>query len=119
MAEYIRKIEKIIDNFHKQSTAFSLNRKTALYHALTVFEDVCRLGGAFNKVLIGDSLEYSFFLREQLDTQNVLIQWIIQDCPSTEDDILDKSIIPYRYTYIGDLLDKHAAPYSQICSAYI
>jgi hypothetical protein len=45
MSEYIREVEKTIDDFHKQSPVFSLNRKTTLYHALTVFKDVCRLGG--------------------------------------------------------------------------
>ncbi len=119
MAEYIREVEKIIDDFHNQSPVFSLNRKTALYHALTVFEDVCRLGGTSNIGLLGDSLEYSFLIREQLDALNILIQWIFQDCPSTQDDILDKSIIPYRYISIGDLLEKQAKPYSPICSAYI
>ena len=44
MAEYIREVEKIIDAYHKQNPLFSLNRKTALYNALTVFEDACRLG---------------------------------------------------------------------------
>ena len=38
MAEYIREVEKIIDAYHKQNPLFSLNRKTALYNALTVFE---------------------------------------------------------------------------------
>lgn len=119
MAEYIREVEKIIDDFHKQSPVFSLNRKTALYHALTVFEDVCRLGGTSNIGLLGDSLEYSFLIREQLDAINILIQWIFQDCSSTPDDVLDKSIISYRYISIGDLLEKQAKPYSPICSAYI
>lgn len=40
MAEYIREVEKIIDAYHKQNPLFSLNRKTALYNALTVFEEV-------------------------------------------------------------------------------
>ncbi len=119
MEKYIREVEKTIDDFHKQSPVFSLNRKTALYHALTVFEDVCRLGGTANIGLLGDSLEYSFLIREQLDALNILIQWIFQDCPSTRDDILDKSIIPYRYISIGDLLEKQAKAYSPICSAYI
>ena len=68
MAEYIREVEKIIDAYH---------RKTALYNALTVFEDACRLGGTTNLALIGDSLEYSMLIREQLDSLNVLIQWDI------------------------------------------
>lgn len=36
MAEYIREVEKIIDDFHKRSPVFSLNRKTVLYHAFIV-----------------------------------------------------------------------------------
>lgn len=56
MAEYIREVEKIIDAYHKQNPLFSLNRKTALYNALTVFEDACRLSGTTNLALIGDSL---------------------------------------------------------------
>lgn len=63
MAEYIREVEKIIDAYHKQNPLFSLNRKTALYNALTVFEDACRLGGTTNLALIGDSLEYSMLIR--------------------------------------------------------
>ena len=77
MAEYIREVEKIIDAYHKQNPLFSLNRKTALYNALTVFEDACRLGGTTNLALIGDSLEYSMLIREQLDSLHVLIQWDI------------------------------------------
>ena len=119
MSEYIREVEKIIDDFHKQSPVFSLNRKTALYHTLTVFEDMCRLGGTANIGLFGDSLEYSFLIREQLDALNILIQWIYKDCPATQEDVLDKRIIPYRYMSIGDLLEKQAKPYSPICSAYI
>ena len=68
MAEYIREVEKIIDAYHKQNPLFSLNRKTALYNALTVFEDACRLSGTTNLALIGDSLEYSLLIREQLDS---------------------------------------------------
>ena len=60
MAEYIREVEKIIDNYHKQSPVFSLNRKTALFNALTVFEDTCRLGGTTDLALTGDGLEYFF-----------------------------------------------------------
>lgn len=119
MGEYIREVEKEIDDFHKQSSVFSLNRKTALYNALTVFEDGCRLGGTTNLALTGDSLEFSFLIREQLDALNILIQWIYHDCPSTNDDILEKSIISERYLAIADLLQNQAKPYSPICSAYI
>jgi hypothetical protein len=119
MAEYIREVEKEIDELHKQSSVFSLNRKTALFNALTVFEDSCRLGGTTDLALREDSLEFSFFIREQLDALNVLIQWIYHDCPSTNEDILDKSIISKRYLAIADLLQNHAKPYSPICSAYI
>lgn len=119
MAEYIREVEKIIDDFHKQSPVFSLNRKTALFHTLTVFEDMCRLVGTANIGLLGDSLEYFFLIRDQLDALNILIQWIYQDCSSNQEDVLDKNIIPYRYISIGDLLEKQAKPYSPICSAYI
>ena len=80
MAEYIREIERIIDNYHKESPIFTLNRKTALYNALTVFEDSCRLGGTTSLALSNDELEYSFLIREQLDSLNILIHWIFQDC---------------------------------------
>ncbi len=60
MVEYIREVEKEIDELHKQSSVFSLNRKTALFNALTVFEDCCRLCGTTNLALTGDSLEFSF-----------------------------------------------------------
>lgn len=119
MAEYIREVEKIIDDYHKQSPVFNLNRKTALFNALTVFEDCCRLGGTENLALMQDSLEYSFLIREQLDATNVLVQWIFQDCLHKEDDILDMAIVPERYMSIAALLQFHAKQYSPICSAYI
>ncbi len=119
MAEYIREVEKIIDNYHKQSPVFSLNRKTALFNALTVFEDTCRLGGTTDLALTGDGLEYSFLIREQLDSLNVLIQWIFQDCSHKDTDTLDMNIIPNRYMDTAGLLQFQAKPYSPICSAYI
>ena len=96
MAEYIREVEKIIDAYHKQNPLFSLNRKTALYNALTVFEDACRLGGTTNLALIGDSLEYSMLIREQLDSLNVLIQWIFQDCSHKDTDTLEMKTSVYK-----------------------
>jgi len=119
MAEYIREVEKIIDNYHRQSPVFSLNRKTALFNALTVFEDCCRLGGTENLALMQDSLEYSLLIREQLDAINVLIQWIFQDCSYEENDFLDMAIVPERYMSIAELLQFQAKQYSPICSAYI
>lgn len=119
MAEYIREVEKIIDAYHKQNPLFSLNRKTALYNALTVFEDACRLGGTTNLALIGDSLEYSMLIREQLDSLNVLIQWIFQDCSHKDTDTLDMKIISERYIETAQLLQFQAKQYSPICSAYI
>ncbi|MEJ8747283.1 hypothetical protein WKT04_12745 [Oscillospiraceae bacterium HCN-4035] len=119
MAEYIREVEKIIDAYHKQNPLFSLNRKTALYNALTVFEDACRLGGTTNLALIGDSLEYSILIREQLDSLNVLIQWIFQDCSHKDTDTLEMKIILERYLEAAQLLELQAKPYSPICSAYI
>lgn len=119
MAEYIREVEKVIDNYHKHSPIFSLNRKTALFNALTVFEDFCRLCGTMNIALIGDNLEYSFLIREQLDSLNVLIQWIFQDCPHNSDDALDMNIISKQYMDTASLLQLEAGPYSMICSAYI
>jgi len=119
MAEYIREVEKVIDNYHKHSQVFSLNRKTALFNALTVFEDACRLGGTTNIALMGDSLEYSFLIREQLDSLNVLIQWIFQDCSNKDDDTLDMNITSERYMATAALFQYQAKPYSPICSAYI
>jgi len=119
MAEYIREVEKVIDNYHKQSPMFALNRKTALFNALTVFEEVCRLGGTTNIALMGDSLEYSFLIREQLDSINILIQWIFQDCLHKEDDTLNMNIISETYITTAGLLQLQAKPYSPICSAYI
>lgn len=119
MAEYIREVEKIIDDYHKHSSVFSLNRKTALFNALTVFEDSCRIGGKSNLAITGDELGYSFLIREQLDALNVLIQWIFQDCPDKSDDILDMRVLPERYIYTAYLFQQEALPYSPICSAYI
>lgn len=119
MAEYIREVEKIIDNYHKESPIFSLNRKTALFNALTVFEDSCRIGGRNDLALTGDELGYSFLIREQLDALNILIQWIFQDCPHNSDDALDMRVLPKRYIDTAHLLQKQARPYSPICSAYI
>lgn len=119
MAEYIREVEKVIDEYHKQSPIFSLNRKTALYNDLTVFEDSCRLAGTAELALKGDSLEFAFLIREQLDALNILIQWIYQDCPNSKDDVLDMTVVPERYINVGDLLQNQARPYSPICSAYI
>lgn len=118
MAEYIREVEKIIDAYHKQDPLFSLNRKTALYNALIVFEDACRLGGTTNLALIGDNLEYSMLIREQLDSLNVLIQWIFQDCSHKDTDTLDMNIIPERYIDAAKLLQFQATQYSPIYSAY-
>lgn len=118
MAEYIREVEKIIDAYHKQNPLFSLNRKTALYNALIVFEDACRLGGTTNLALIGDNLEYSMLIREQLDSLNVLIQWIFQDCSHKDTDTLDMNIIPERYIDAAKLLQFQAKQYSPIYSAY-
>lgn len=118
MEEYIREVERIIDNYHKQSAVFSLNRKTALYNALTVFEDICRLSET-NPSLMSDGLEYSFLIREQLDSLNVLIQWIFQECSHQENDTLDMSIIPNRYSDMAKLLQHQSKPYAPICSAYI
>ena len=115
MAEYIRVAEEIIDNYHKHSPVFSLNRKTALFNALTVFEDACRLGGTTNIALIGDSLEYSFLIREQLDSLSILIQWIFQDCSHNEDDAIDMRIVSETYVATADLLQFHAKLYSPIC----
>ena len=119
MPEYIREVEKIIDNYHKKSSIFTLNRKTALYNALTVFEDSCRLAGTANLAMLGDELEYSLLIREQLDSLNVLIQWIFQDCSHKSDDTLDMSIISDRYIDTDRLLQSQAKAYSPICSAYI
>ena len=90
MAEYIREVEKVIDNYHKESSLFTLNQKTALYNAVLVFEDSCRLGGTTELTLIGDSLEHSFLIREQLDALNILVHWIYADCPNSKDDVLDQ-----------------------------
>lgn len=119
MAELIREIEQIIDNYHKQDSLFSLNRKTALFNALTVFEDCCRLGATTDLALTGDDLEYSFIIREQLDALNTLIQWIFQDCSHDCDDSLDMNIEPSRYMDVAALLQLQAKQYSPICSAYI
>lgn len=119
MAEYIREVEKVIDNYHRQSPFFSLNRKTALYNALTVFEDSCRIGGTTNLALIGDGLEYSLLIREQLDSLNVLIQWIFHDCSHKDNDILEMDIVSKRYLDTAGLLQFQAKSYSPICSAYI
>ena len=119
MEEYIREVEKVVDDYHKQSPVFSLNRKTALFNALTVFEDACRLGGTTNIALMGDSLEYSFLIREQLDSLKILIEWIFQDCSHKDDDILDMDIVSETYMNTAGLLQFQAKPYSPICSAYI
>lgn len=119
MEEYIREVEKVIDNYHKESQIFALNRKTALYNALVVFEDSCRLGRSTNLLMSDDALEYSIFIREQLDSINVLIQWIFQECSYKSDDNLDMNIISERYLDTGNLLQFQAKAYSPICSAYI
>lgn len=119
MPEYIREVEKIIDNYHKKSPIFTLNRKTALYNALTVFEDSCRFAGTADFAMLGDELDYSLLIREQLDSLNVLIQWIFQDCSHKSDDTLDMSIISDRYIDTASLLQFQAKAYSPICSAYI
>lgn len=119
MSEYIREIEKAIDDYHKGNLVFRLNQKTALYNAILVFEDLCRLGGTTKLALTGDSLEYSFLIREQLDALNVLVHWIYSDCSHSEDDDLDMSVIPERYISFADMLQNQARNYSPICSAYI
>ena len=119
MTEYIRKAEKVIDSYHNNNTFFSLNRRTALFNALTVFEDSCRLGGITVLEREHDRLEYSFLIREQLDALNILVQWIFEGCAHNDNDILDLSIIPERYLSAASLLQFHAKPYSPICSAYI
>jgi len=119
MAEYIREVERIIDEYHKSHSVFLLNRKTALFNALTVFEDCCRLGGRKKLQRTGDSLGYSILIRDQLDALNVLIQWIFQDCAHENNDDLDMDIIPERYVATADLLLHQATAYSPICSAYI
>ncbi len=64
-------------------------------------------------------MNFHFLIREQLNALNILIQWIYHDCPSTNEDMLEKSIISERYLAIADLLQNQAKPYSPICSAYI
>lgn len=119
MAEYIREVEKVIDHYHKKSPVFGLNRKTALFHALTVFEDCCRMSRIAEPPLAENSFELAMLLREQINAVNVLIQWIFQDCPHEEDDILDAAIVPERYENICSLLQAHASPYALICNAYV
>ena len=119
MPEYIREVEKTIDNYHQHNRLFALNRSTALFNALTVFEDACRLGGSTTLTLTNDQLEHSFLIREQLDALNVLVQWIFEDCPHADGDLLDTSINPKTYMLTADALQHHAKPYSPISSAYI
>ncbi len=119
MSEYIRDVEKIIDDYHKSSPLFKLNRKSALFKALTVFEDACRLGGSMGVALTADDLEHSFFVRKQLDAIGILVNWIYQECSHSSDDILDTTIFSNGYLQTANLLLKHAEPYSPICSAYI
>ena len=119
MSEYIREVEKIIDNHHMNHPFFSLNRKTALYHALTAFEDACRLGGITSLTLTGDNLGYYIKIREQLDSLNILVQWIFKNCTHNKEDIFKKVVFPQHYVSAADLLVNHAKQYSPICSAYI
>jgi len=119
MPEYIREVEKTIDNYHQHNRLFALNRSTALFNALTVFEDACRLGGSTTLTLTNDQLEHSFLIREQLDALNVLVQWIFEDCPYADGDLLDTIINPKTYMLTADALQHHAKPYSPISSAYI
>ena len=119
MKEYLRKVEKTIDTYHKQSVLFSLNQKTALFYALTAFEDICRISGAPELVSTNDRMDYYFIIREQLDALKELIQWIYNDCPKSGNDMLNTSITPEQYLETVRLLKLYAAPYSAICSAYI
>lgn len=119
MAEYIREVEKIIDNYHKHNSLFSLNRKTALYNALVAFEDSCRLYLITNFSSISDGLESFIRIREELDSLNVLIHWIFTDCSHNDTDVLDIKIMPERYIDTVKLLELHARQYSAISSAYI
>lgn len=57
MAEYIREVEKIIDAYHKQNPLFSLNRKTALYNALSML-----ISFMDRSIIISPLLSDSFYL---------------------------------------------------------
>lgn len=67
------------------------------------------MSGTTNLALIGDSLEYSLLIREQLDSLNVLIQWIFQDCSHKDTDTLDMKIISERYIETAQLLQFQAS----------
>ena len=119
MSEIIREVEQIVDSYHKQSPVFLLNRKTALYYALTLFEDQTRLGSTSILQLTSDKLRYSFFVREQLDALNIVIQWIFRECRHSEDDELDMRNIHDNYVHFGELFENYAKKYSPIDSAYV
>lgn len=119
MASYIREVEKVIDNHHKSNLLFSLNRKTALFDALTIFEDSCRLGALTSLVLSGDQMHHGLQIRELLDALNVMVYWIYQECKHHDNDFLDREIEHNRMMNAFEVLDEHAKPYSALCSAYI
>ena len=119
MSEYIRDVEKVIDSFHKTHPAFLLNQKTALYNALVVFEDMCRLGGSAEMLLSNDNINFSFLIKNRIDSLNMLVRWIYTDCQHSDCDSLNLEIIPDRYVTFVNLLENYAKPYSDICGAYI
>lgn len=119
MPDYLRKFEERIDNHHKRSPLFSLEKNRALFYALTVFEDSCRLAGSEVLKKTGDSLEYSFLIREQLDSLNTLVQWIYNECTIESENFNETQVQPKLYLWAAKLLNFHAKPYSPICSAYI
>lgn len=112
----MREIEKIIDNFHKNSKVFSYSRPTAILNALRVFEDGCRLGAQAVLNKTGDPIDYSMEIREQLCSIDIVLKWIFSECkPDTQIDLTCDE----RYVDFSSLHHHYARQYYGIYNAYI
>lgn len=112
----IRKIEKIIDNYHKNHDIFKIPRNQAIFNVLRVYEDLCRLNTITTGMLNPLGLEN--IVRASMDALNVSLQWIYALCINNKKEIT-MNLNSKDYTLTADMFTKYAMPYAQICSGYI
>lgn len=111
----IRKIEKIIDEAHKDHQLLNLPQKQAVYALLASFEDMCSL------TFMGSILNPFALKRivDLMDSLNMALTWVYQSCPENADEPITLNISEERYAECCDFLNQYAYPYSVICSGYI
>lgn len=114
MEEKLRKIEKVIDNYHKDFSIFKFNRDTVILNMLRVYEYTIRFGGA---ALINDPQKYSMYINVRADSLDMAIKWAYQCCKD-DTPCNNYDLNGHLYSMIAFDIFKDASKYRSICDAY-